>query len=381
MTILFVLFAAWATMSTFLWAVVPASAALKWNSVVKTLLFAAFIPLAIRSRVQIEAFLQIWLFGFAINFLPGGLKVLVSGGGYGRDLGISPSGIGAFQVAGDARLATLALMFVPIMLFLRQHGKILPVYWLTSAMYFTMIVLAASAAYGTYERTALIVAAVLAALLWLKARRKILTAIALAAAIPIGVFVAPTDWLDRMATMTDPHHETSAEHRLDVWSWTFNYALEHPLGGGFQVYEINQLGGANAEGPRLGMAYHNDFFEVLGELGWPGLVMFIGLIATSILYLRGAARRARRLPHLAWCSDLAAVLQMALVLQLTGGSFVALGFHPPLYMIFALSISLREYVYRVEKASQRTTIPVSGFAASGFARAADPRARFWKAES
>ena len=44
---------------------------------------------------------------------------------------------------------------------------------------------------------------------------------------------------------------------------------------------------------------------------------------------------------------------MALVLQLTGGMFVALGFHPPLYMIFALAISLREYVYRVEKASER----------------------------
>ena len=122
------------------------------------------------------------------------------------------------------------------------------------------------------------------------------------------------------------------------------------------------MGGLNPDGSRSGLAYHNDFFEVLAEQGWLGLVFFLGLITTSVIYLRGAARRARRFPQLAWCCDLATALQMALVLQLTGGSFVALGYHPPLYMLFALAISLREYVYRVEKASERATSPVSGFA-------------------
>src|SRR5579872_3701802 len=73
---LLLVFAAWTTVTIFGWAVVP-SATEKWNVVVKTLVFAAFIPLAIRSRVQIEAFLQVWLFGFAINFLPVGIRPLL----------------------------------------------------------------------------------------------------------------------------------------------------------------------------------------------------------------------------------------------------------------------------------------------------------------
>lgn len=365
MTLLLVLLAGWVTLSTFTWAVLPVASVEKWNVVIKTLLFAAFIPLVIRSRIQIEAFLQIWLFGFAINFLPPGLKALISGSSYGRDLSISDAG----SLSGDARLAMIALMLVPIMLFLHRHTKILPRHWLTSVMYLTMIVIAGGATYGTYERTGLVVAAVLAALLWLRSRHKVLVGAALVAATLIGANLAPADWLDRMDTITS---STSAETgRVQVWLWTFNYVLEHPLGGGFEVYEINQLG-EMPDGRRWSVAYHNDFFEVLGEQGWPGLAIFVGLISTSIIYLRGAARRARRIPDLAWCSDLAAALQMALVLQLTGGSFIAMGFHPPLYMVFALSISLREYVYRVEKANGWVTRPANGIAERVLASSAQP---------
>jgi probable O-glycosylation ligase (exosortase A-associated) len=367
-TVLLVLFAAWVTLSTFAWAVVPIAAVGKWNGVVKTLLFTAFIPLVIRSRIQIEAFLQIWLFGFAINFLPLGLKSLISGGAYGRDLSVTPSGTGAFSLGSDARTATLALMLVPIALFLRQHTKILPAHWLTSAMYLTIILIAFGAAYGTYERTALVVAAVLAALLWLKSRRKVLLGAALAVVTLLGAYLAPGDWMERMGTITEASHES----RLEVWQWTFDYALEHPLGGGFEVHRIDGLGGVNPDGSKAGLYAHNDFFEVLGEQGWLGLTIFLALIATSVFYLRGAARRARRFPHLAWCRDLATALQIALVVQLTGGSFVALAYHSPLYMIFALSVSLREYVYRVEKASERTMPSVSRLAERGLASSAHP---------
>jgi putative inorganic carbon (HCO3(-)) transporter len=369
MTILLVLFAAWVTISTFLWAEVPAAAAVKWNLAVKTLFISAFIPLVIRSRIQIEAYLQILLFGFAIHFLPMGLKTLISGGGYGNNLEVQSSGV-VVTLGADSRLAMIALMLVPIMLFLRQHTKILPVNRLTSAMYLTIIVLAVSAAFGTYERTGLVVAAVLATLLWLRSRRKVLGAIALAAAVPLGTYLAPADWMDRMATITEYRQEGSAVHRLDVWRWTFDYALQHPLGGGFEMHRIDQLGEVRPDGSRHFMYAHNDFFEVLGEQGWPGLAIFVGMIATTFFYLYAAARRARHFPHLTWCRDLAIALQMALVLQLTGGGFIALGYHPPLYMVFALSVSLREYVHRVEKAASGQQARQVRFAERGLASSA-----------
>ena len=60
----------------------------KWDWAFKTVMFSAFIPLVIRSRVQIEAFVQIYVLTLAANFIPFAAKVLISGGGYGRNLGL-----------------------------------------------------------------------------------------------------------------------------------------------------------------------------------------------------------------------------------------------------------------------------------------------------
>ena len=50
---LYLLLAAWITLTSS-WAVVPEPAWGKWDVSFKTLLFSAFIPYAVRSRVQIE---------------------------------------------------------------------------------------------------------------------------------------------------------------------------------------------------------------------------------------------------------------------------------------------------------------------------------------
>ena len=59
---------------TLLWAEVPNSAWANRVWAVKTLLFAAFVPYVIRSRVQIEAFVQTYVFSLAGNIVPFGLN-------------------------------------------------------------------------------------------------------------------------------------------------------------------------------------------------------------------------------------------------------------------------------------------------------------------
>jgi putative inorganic carbon (HCO3(-)) transporter len=86
-SVLQVTMALWVT-ATLVWAQAPDAAWEKWDWAFKTVAFAAFMPLVIRSRVQIEAFAQTYVFSLAANFVPFGLKVLVSGGGYGQNLGL-----------------------------------------------------------------------------------------------------------------------------------------------------------------------------------------------------------------------------------------------------------------------------------------------------
>ena len=95
----------------------------KWNYAFKMLCFAAFLPFILRSRIQIEAMLQVYVFALAIHYLPVGVKTMISGGGYGVDLGV----IGGNSLLSEgATLAGVALMIIPVILFLRRHSLIVP---------------------------------------------------------------------------------------------------------------------------------------------------------------------------------------------------------------------------------------------------------------
>jgi len=58
--------AIWITL-TLLWAEVPDAAWTKWDWAFKTLVFATFVPFVIRSRVQMEAFAQVYVLSLAAN--------------------------------------------------------------------------------------------------------------------------------------------------------------------------------------------------------------------------------------------------------------------------------------------------------------------------
>ena len=120
-TLLPVLIGCWIT-ATMFWAEVPAAGWPKWNWAFKSVMFSAFIPLVIRSRVQIEAFVQIYVLSLAANFIPFAAKVLISGGGYGQNLGLMG---GNANLSEGELLSTVVLMAIPLALHLSRHTQFL----------------------------------------------------------------------------------------------------------------------------------------------------------------------------------------------------------------------------------------------------------------
>jgi probable O-glycosylation ligase (exosortase A-associated) len=336
--------AVWITL-TMVWAEAPAAGWGKWDWAFKSIVFSAFIPLVIRSRVQIEAFAQAYVFSLAANFIPFGLKTLITGGGYGQNLGLLGGNSGLSE---GGLLSTLCLMAVPLALFLGKHGQLLPkMRWVTLA-YFGIASLAVVTALGTFERSALIGLVVLATYMLSRSQHKIRFGLLLAACGLVLVYITSSRWTERISTIGDYAEESSALVRLLVWRWTFNYAVSHPLGGGFAAYLIDfvELPDGTVQ---FGRAFHSIYFELLGEQGWVGLGMFLVLSGTTILGLRRMARRVRQVPEMAWCADMSDALQSALMVFLTAGAFVGIAFQPMYWYFIAMSISLREYVHRVEQ--------------------------------
>ena len=145
-TLLTLSFGIWCTI-TLAWAEVPVSAWDKWDWAFKTVMFSAFIPMVIRSRVQIEAFLQVYLAAVLIHIIPVGVKTVISGSAYGRSLGILRGNVG---LAESSALASISIALIPLILYLGRHSVLVPASKLRSLGYFGLAMVAIPAAIGTY---------------------------------------------------------------------------------------------------------------------------------------------------------------------------------------------------------------------------------------
>jgi probable O-glycosylation ligase (exosortase A-associated) len=347
-----VLFAIWVTFTTFTLAEDHDMAVEKWNYAVKTILFGAFIPCVFRTRVQIEAFLQIFLCALIVHFLPVGIKTVVSGGGYGRELGVIN---GNRLISEGSTLSAVSLMLVPIALWLRNHSVLIPRTLFFKWLYIGLIAATIAAAIGTFERTGLVGMVVLAIGVWIRARRKVLYgAVIVAAALCVFTFTSVA-WNSRISTIGHYSTERSALARILVWKWTINYASSHPFGGGFNSYVKDKILVPDPERPndavieQKGIAFHNIYIEVLGEQGYVGLAMFLSVIGLSLVNLQRTAQRTKTIEALQWAHDLAYALQVSLAILLVCGSFIGIAFQPMLYYLFGISTCLWENIRRNER--------------------------------
>ena len=328
-----------------LWAEVPSAGWSKWNWAFKSILFSAFIPWAIRSRVQIEALVQVYVLALAANFIPFAAKVLISGGGYGHNLGLQT---GNANLAEGELLSAVVLMAIPLALYLGRHTQLLPRTRLITARLHGIGCVCLLTALGTHERSALVGIVGLGGYMLMRSQHKMAFGLCLAA-----------DWHGhprlhvQRVVRTDGHGEQCVRGQLRDGAIA-SMGVDHQIRAGTSVRRrIQCLRDQSCRFPsghvEFGRAYQSIYFEMLGAHGWLGLALFLGVTSHSFIGLRRLARRTRTIPHLVWCADLSNALQAGMVVFMTAGAFVDIAFQPEIWYFIALTISLREYVRRAEQ--------------------------------
>ena len=112
-----------------------------------------------------------------------------------------------------------------------------------------------------------------------------------------GLVLATSDaWKTRISTIETYDQESSAETRIGVWIWTLQFVSSRPQGGGFMAFVTNHFQLASGR-DIYGHAFHSIYFEVLGEHGWLGLAIFLGLIFNTLLSLWRVMWRTRSSPN------------------------------------------------------------------------------------
>jgi len=324
----------------------------KWDWVWKCLLFAAFLPLTLRTKLRLEAAVLVVVLSIGAIVISGGLKTALGGGGYGTLTMLVDDNAGIYE---GSIISTAAIAVIPLVLWLMRHGTIFRPEWRVTVFGAALIFACLLIPVGTSARTGLVCIGVLGVLLMRTARHRFLYAGAAAAALVVAMPFLPASFTERMGTIIGYQGDQSASTRLAVWRWTMDYAKDHPLGGGFDAYRANsftyqtrqEIGeGANvriqyAEVTEEARAYHSSYFELLGEQGYPGLAIWLLLQALGVWQMERVRRQFTRKGEApTWQAGLANALQQAQLVYLVGAAFVGIAFQPFIFLLVGLQISL-----------------------------------------
>lgn len=330
MTIVLLMFSAWMTLTSF-FALEPDLVWREWNRVIKTMfmIFVSFV--ALKDERDIKQFTVVVALSLGIYGLKGGLFVLMSGGSY-KVYGPSGSYIEENNGMALALVATL-----PLIWYLRNQMK----NKMLSLAMLTMTIFTAISAVGSYSRGALVGGAAMLGFLWIKSKNKVGTGIAVLAMVVIVVLVMPSQWFDRMNTIDNFQEDESALGRINAWYFAINVASRNILGGGFNVFSPRQFE-IYAPDPLRYHVAHSIFFQVLGDHGFVGLALFIGVLVcawrtgTRVVKFCGSA------PGLKWASDLAKMIQVCLIGYAVSGAFLSLAYFDLLYDFIVILVVMEK---------------------------------------
>ncbi len=331
-TITLMLFTAWMSL-TCLTALEPDLAWQEWTRVMKTFAMV-FISIAV-IRTEKDLKLLVWVVALSLGFygLKGGIFTLLSGG---TSHVFGPDG----SYIGDNNALALALVTVtPLLWFEARH---VPQKYLRLGMMGVVVLTVVSAA-GSYSRGALLAFGAMLAFLWIKSKTKFRTGIAVLLVVPLIYAVMPPAWFGRMETIDNYQQDDSAMGRLNAWKFAVNVANSHPLGGGYRVF-TKPMFLQYAPDPFNHHAAHSIYFQVLGEHGYVGLLLFLLFLFFSWRTGSRIIRICKNRPELKWHADLAAMCQVSLIGYMVAGAFLTLAYYDLPYYVVVILLALERLV-------------------------------------
>jgi len=340
---------------------------------VKGLLFCLVMPFFVRERVHMHALIIVIVLGFGLHGVLNGLKTLASAGGHNVQ---GPAGTMIFD---RNHLSTALALALPLLFYLFQQSS----HRLIRLGFLGGFVLVALAIAGSGSRGGFIAMAVVAGWLVLTSRKR-WSALALLAVMAVAfVGLAPEEWFSRLSTIETAGADGSFMGRVFAWQVSSAIALNNPIfGGGFHAVQVqgvwDQFKGAPSLLGFLNMpipdwnakAAHSIYFEVMGDMGFVGFFIFLGILLQAIRTRYVIKRQLKNMgPQLLWARDMADMLMLAIIAYMAGGAAVSLAYFEIIYMVVMLMEMLRLHVARVVLAAstaKKAQVPLAAQAKRGF---------------
>lgn len=296
-----------------------------WDRTMKimVMLFVTISLLDTRKKLDVFIWANVASVGYygvkggIFSILTGGNHIVLGGGGF---------------IAENNALALAEIVILPLLRYLQlqQTSK-----WMRRALGGAMLLIVI-AAFVSHSRGALLGLIAMAGYFWWKSPSKIQWAFAILLAAVVALVALPDEYWSRMNTIKTYDEDASAQGRINSWWTAFHIANDRMTGGGF-VVNINWVFAKYAPNPQLLFVAHSIYFQMLGEQGYIGLLMFLSIGVLTWMNASRMIRRGKSHPELKWAADLGAMVHVSMVGYAVTGAFLSLAIFDLPYNVMAIA--------------------------------------------
>lgn len=328
-TILLGIWIVWIGVSPLLFSFYPDKEMHFWSRAFKVLLMVLVSLLVVKRRRDLDWLVLVLVISIGYYGIKGGVFTVLSGGS-ARVWGPE----GSF-IEDNNSLALATIMTVPLIRYLQLQSTKKWQRWLAGGA----MLLCMASAVGSQSRGAFLAIIAMSFFMWMKSRNKLPLAMVVLLALPLIFMFMPDSWSDRMNTIKTYDQDASALGRINAWHMAWRLATDlFPFGGGFTVAGPAVFA-RYAPDPSIPLTAHSIYFQAMGEHGFFGLFVFIGIFFTTWRLASATIQASKGLPELQWARDLAAMCQVGLIGYATGGAFLSLVyFDLPYYLVLIVVV-------------------------------------------
>lgn len=340
---LMLLFIGWMLVNSYM-APHPEWSASKFDLTMKTYPLVLLCLAMCNTKARIQAI--VWTLAISLGFfgVKGGAFTIATGGSFRV--------VGPGAIYTDNNQMALALVLaLPLIYYLWEstENRLLR-YGLAGAMALQTV-----SVIGSYSRGGMIALFAMLFMFWRRSQRKLLYLVLGVALVGGALSLMPPQFFERMNTIRDAGADQSFMERVTSWQVCLGYAVDHfPFGAGFN----------GTLHPEIFHHYFPDFtpfvahsiyFQVLGDHGFPGLLIYLLINWTAWRNARIVSRRCRNQPSLAWAAKLASSLEVSLIGFYVGGAALSIPYWDGFLTVQALTSVLREMTDPKRRPLRQTT--------------------------
>ncbi|WP_180126256.1 putative O-glycosylation ligase, exosortase A system-associated [Rhodoferax sp. BLA1] len=320
--------------------------AIRYEDFVKGFAFTLAIPFFVRDRAGIHALLVMLALGLGLHGVVEGLKFIASGGGHRMN------GIGNSSLTDNNLFAVGMVIVLPILLYFSTvfNNKYSKIAAIIGALLTILTIIA------TNSRGGFLALSVLGLWYFVGSRRKGLALLGVLAGVVIIFLAAPDSWFDRVSSIQTADEDLSFMNRVAAWKVSAALGLANPVfGAGFSAIQNFWIWEIYKDMPSFfsmdmsqysTLVAHSVYFQVLGDMGFIGLFLFLALLASSYFNRRSITQKIKKFdrPDLIWARDMADAIFLSLLGYMVGGAGVSLTYYEVVYILICLMSVLHTVV-------------------------------------